>query len=160
MALAVLRLFGAASGLQVNIQKSSVFPIRCGEEELNCLQELLPCPISVFPYKYLGLPLSLWKLPRYQFQAIVDRVAILLPGWKADLMSWADRAIHVQFVLTAKMIYANIIWIWIFRLGSSKQLINFDGFFCGEAEKKGRVVTVSWHGPKLPGQGDGWSRDQ
>jgi hypothetical protein len=40
------------------------------------------------------LPLSLRKLPRHQFQAIVDRVAILLPGWKADLMSRAGRAKH------------------------------------------------------------------
>lgn len=33
-------------------------------------------------------------------------MAILLPGWKAQLMSKAGRAIHVQAVLTAKMIYA------------------------------------------------------
>jgi hypothetical protein len=108
MALDILRLFGVASGLQTNVQKSSVFPIRCGNEELNCIQELLPCPISDFPCKYLGLPISLRKLPMHQFQAIVNRVAIILPGWKADLMSRAGRAIHVQFVLTAKMIYANM----------------------------------------------------
>jgi hypothetical protein len=41
-----------------------VFPICCGEEEVNCLQDLLPCNISVFPCKYLGLPLSPKKLTR------------------------------------------------------------------------------------------------
>jgi hypothetical protein len=50
--------------------------------------------------------LSIKKLPRDQIQSLVDRVAILLPGWKAQLMSKAGRAIHVQAVLTAKMIYA------------------------------------------------------
>jgi hypothetical protein len=54
----ILHLFGSASGLRTNIQKSSVFPICCGEEEVNCLQDLLPCNISDFPCKYLGLPVS------------------------------------------------------------------------------------------------------
>ncbi|KAL5647183.1 hypothetical protein ACJX0J_041538, partial [Zea mays] len=48
------------------------------------------------------------KLTRDQVQAIVDRVASLLPGWKAELMTRAGRAIHVQFVMTAKMIYAAL----------------------------------------------------
>jgi hypothetical protein len=85
-----------------------VFPICCGEEEVNCLQDLLPCNISGFPCKYLGLPLSPKKLSRDQVQAIVDRVASLLPGWKSELMTMAGRAIHVQFVMTAKMIYAAL----------------------------------------------------
>jgi hypothetical protein len=37
MALDILWLFGVASRLQTNVQKSSVFPIRCGNEELNCI---------------------------------------------------------------------------------------------------------------------------
>jgi hypothetical protein len=52
--------------------------------------------------------LSPKKLTRDQVQAIVDRVASLLPGWKAELITRAGRAIHVQFVMTAKMIYATL----------------------------------------------------
>jgi hypothetical protein len=36
----------------------------------------------------------------------VDKAANVLPGWKADLMTKAGRAVYVQTVLTAKMIYA------------------------------------------------------
>jgi hypothetical protein len=61
----ILHLFGSASGLRTNIQKSSGFPICCGEE-VNCLHDLLPCNISGFPCKYLGLPLSPKKLTRDQ----------------------------------------------------------------------------------------------
>jgi hypothetical protein len=39
MALNILKVFGEASGLKTNVQKSNVFPIRCGEEELSILQE-------------------------------------------------------------------------------------------------------------------------
>ena len=55
----ILQLFGDASGLKTNLQKSNVLPIRCGHTELALVQELLPCALMDFPCKYLGLPLSL-----------------------------------------------------------------------------------------------------
>ena len=53
----LLQLFGDASGLRNNAQKSSAFPIRCGEADLTILHNLLPCEVSEFPCKYLGIPL-------------------------------------------------------------------------------------------------------
>jgi hypothetical protein len=38
-------------------------------------------------------------------QPIIDQLADLLPGWRADLMTRAQRAVHVQFVITATIIY-------------------------------------------------------
>ena len=72
------------------------------------MRNLLPCPISEFPCKNLGLPLSVRKLSRAHFQTIVDQVASRLPVWKAELMTKAGRATYVQFVMTAKMIYASL----------------------------------------------------
>ena len=62
----ILNLFGEASRLKTNLQKSNVLPIRCGELELAAIQNLLPCPLSDFPCKYLGVPLSLKKLTTEQ----------------------------------------------------------------------------------------------
>jgi hypothetical protein len=39
----ILHLFGEASGLKTNIQKSNVFPIHCDEEDLASVQASLPC---------------------------------------------------------------------------------------------------------------------
>jgi len=44
--LDILQLFGEASGLKTNVQKSSVLPIQCTEEDKLVLQEHLPCQIS------------------------------------------------------------------------------------------------------------------
>jgi hypothetical protein len=44
----ILHIFGEASGLHNNVQKSSVFPIRCSDER-NLVQQLLPCEMSDFP---------------------------------------------------------------------------------------------------------------
>jgi len=52
--LDILQLFGTASGLTTNLQKSSVLPIQCSEDDKVFLQESLPCQISEFPCKYLG----------------------------------------------------------------------------------------------------------
>jgi hypothetical protein len=101
----MLQLFGESSGLKTNLQKSNVLPIRCGDPEIQVLHELLPCELAEFPCKYLGLPLSLKKLSREHLQPIIDSIANQLPGWKADLTTRAGRKIHVQFVLTSKMVY-------------------------------------------------------
>jgi hypothetical protein len=54
LVLEILRLFGEASGLKTNVQKSSVFPIRCTEDDLMRVQASLPCPISDSPCQYLA----------------------------------------------------------------------------------------------------------
>jgi hypothetical protein len=103
--LDILQLFGDAFGLVNNAQKSNVYPIQCPEGTLMEVQSLLPCEMATFPYRYLGLPLSLHKLSRHQFQPFVERIADQLPNWKADLMSTAGRRIQVQHVLTGMTIY-------------------------------------------------------
>jgi len=105
LSLQLLDLFGEASGLRTNVQKSNVLPIHCAEENLALIQNLLPCEMLDFPCKYLGLPLTIKKLTKEQVQPIIDRIAHQLPGWKADLMTRAGRVIQVQYVLTGILIY-------------------------------------------------------
>ena len=64
--LGILNLFGEATGLKTNLQKSNVLPIRCGATELAAVQNLLLCALTDFPCKYLGLPQSLKKLTKEQ----------------------------------------------------------------------------------------------
>ena len=145
--LNILQLFGDASGLRTNVQKSSVMPIQCSEDNKAMVQNLLPCEIMSFPCKYLGLPLSLRKLTREQFQPIIDRIADQLPGWKADLMTRAGRAVQVQFVLTAMLIYLAMaidVPPWAIR-----PLIKSEETSCGEGAKKanGGHCLLAW--PKV-----------
>ena len=64
LSLQLLQLFGEASGLKTNVQKSNVLPIRCTEENLALIQNLLPCEVLDFPCKYLGLPFNVFEAPR------------------------------------------------------------------------------------------------
>jgi hypothetical protein len=101
----MLELFGDASGLKANLLKSNVFPIQCTETDVAVVQNVLPCELKEFPFRYLGVPLSLLKLTRDQIQLFVDRIADRLPGWKADLLSREGRRILVQSVLTSMLVY-------------------------------------------------------
>jgi hypothetical protein len=101
-----LQLFGEASGLKTNVQKSTVLPIHCiADEHITIIQDHLTCQISEFPCTYLGVPLSPQKLTKTQVQPIVEKIADRLPGWKADLLTKADRNILVQAVLTSMLVY-------------------------------------------------------
>ena len=153
----ILNLFGDASGLKTNLQKSSVLPIRCGDMELTTIQNLLPCAVSDFPCKYLGLPLSLMKLTKGQIQPIIDKIADQLPGWKADLMTRAGRKVQVQFVLTAMLVY--LVMAIDFPPWAIKAVDKFRRGFLwrGRKEAKGGHCLVAWgkvsRPPELGGLG-------
>jgi hypothetical protein len=104
----ILRVFGEASGLQTNIQKSNIIPISCAEDSLTTIQDILPCTISEFPCKYLGLPLSNKKLRKRDLMPWIEKIADKLPCWKAALMNRAGRATLVQAVLSAMPVHLLI----------------------------------------------------
>jgi hypothetical protein len=104
----ILRLFDVASRLKTNLQNSDVLAIRCEEHELQIVQQQLPCVLSDFSCKCLGLPLALnlfFFKKKEHIQPIIDRMIDLLHGWKDDLLTRAGRNIHVQFVVATTIIY-------------------------------------------------------
>jgi hypothetical protein len=113
-----LRIFCIASGLVTNIRKSSVIPISCGDQDLERVQEALPCNLSQFPCKSLGLPLSTMKLPKRDMYPLIDRIADQLPGWKTAFIHTAGRAALIKSVLTAIPVYhliARQCPKWVFK---------------------------------------------
>jgi hypothetical protein len=97
----ILRIFGDASGLVTNVSKCSMTPIHCEEQDMVAAQEFFPCTEVAFPFKYLGLPLSVKKLPKNIFLELIDKIADKLTGWKSALIHTAGRLTLVKSVLTA-----------------------------------------------------------
>nr|XP_020165808.1 uncharacterized protein LOC109751329 [Aegilops tauschii subsp. strangulata] len=93
--------FGEASGLHSNMAKSSATPIRCSPEEIEIVASELECPITSFPLIYLGLPLSLRKVPASALQPMVDRMATKLSTWRASMLSRGERLALARHVLSA-----------------------------------------------------------
>jgi hypothetical protein len=74
-------------------------PIRCSEEQVQAVIERFPCKISSFSIKYLGIPMSIYKLSKSEEQPFVDRVADRLPSWMVRLLSRAGRLILTKVTL-------------------------------------------------------------
>lgn len=76
----ILQLFAGASGLQTNLDKCQVTPIRCSDEDVAAVQQVFPRQIQQFPCTYLGAPLSLSRLRRADEQRLIDKVASRIPA--------------------------------------------------------------------------------
>ena len=70
----ILDLFGSVFGLRTNFTKSLAASIQCPDDMSDAVGAALACPIVAFLIQYLGLPLSLRKVPASQLQSIVDKL--------------------------------------------------------------------------------------
>jgi hypothetical protein len=59
-----LNIFGGASGLLANLEKSVVTPIHCSDQQLDLVLATLECRAEAFLCRYLEVPLSVFKLKR------------------------------------------------------------------------------------------------
>jgi hypothetical protein len=108
---------------------------------------MLSWQLLEFPCKYLGVPLLIKKLPKSQIQGIIDKVISSLPGWKAALMNRVGRIVHMQYVMTAKIIYTTMavdLPPWAFKAIEKVQ----KGFvWRGMKEARGGHCLLAW--PKV-----------
>jgi hypothetical protein len=105
---AILQLFPDASGLVTNMDKCSISPIRCSEEEVAVVLDAFPGPLAPFPCKYLGIPLTLLKPRRADEQPLIDKVAARIPTWKAGLLNDVGRATLTKVTLSAIPVHVSI----------------------------------------------------
>jgi hypothetical protein len=75
----IFGMFEGAFGLGCNLAKCQLVPIRCTDQQSQLVLEAFPCQEAQFPFNYLGVPLSVWKLLRTSLQLMVDKVADKLP---------------------------------------------------------------------------------
>lgn len=104
----ILDLFAGASGLQTNVDKCVLTPIRCSQTQIDEALMTFPCKVQAFPTTYLGAPLSLSRLPRAEEHRFVDKVASRIPTWKGSLLTTIGRATLVQTTLSAIPVHVSI----------------------------------------------------
>ena len=94
------------------------------------LRELKLAP-EEFPFKYLGVPLSIRKLSISQCMPLVEKMIARLKCWSSKLLAYSGRLQLVKSVLFEMQIY------WVFPRRSLPWLTLFTELFCGH------VVTTA-----------------
>jgi hypothetical protein len=103
-----LTIFGIASGLFSNLDKSVATPLNCSEDEIQLVTAILGCRIEGLLCWYLRVMLSVTRLSITDEQPLVDKVASRIPGWKGKLLSLAGRIALAQATLSAIPIHTSI----------------------------------------------------
>jgi hypothetical protein len=86
----------------------------------------------------------LQRLTKEHIQVIIDQIADQLPGWKADLLTRAGRRVHVQFVLTAMLIYLTMAIDLPQRANKAIDKIQRSYLWRGHKEAHGGHCLVAW----------------
>jgi hypothetical protein len=104
---AVLTIFGLASGLFSNLDKSVATPLHCSN--VARVRDILSCRIEDFPCRYLGVPLSVRRLKRLDEQPLIDKVAARLPKFKGNLLNVAGRSALVKATMSSISTHMSIV---------------------------------------------------
>lgn len=84
--LDILKNFGEATGLKINLAKSTATPICCDEINITEVLQNFGGQVVGFPLKYLGLPLTLKRTRLVHLQFVLNRIKARLAGWKGKAL--------------------------------------------------------------------------
>jgi hypothetical protein len=104
----IMQKFGEETWLRININKSTVAPIRCARIDLEPVMQSFNREQVSYPINNLGLPITLNQLKLVHLQPILDRASSKLSGWQGRLMNLGGRRELVKTMLSSVPIYLLI----------------------------------------------------
>lgn len=97
----ILYFFEGISGLAINFQKTFLFSTKYCQLPNVSFARTLNCMTYLFPFTYLGIPISVRRPHHQDWDSIVHKVSSQLTSWKSKLLSLGDRITLVNTVLTS-----------------------------------------------------------
>ncbi|WMV25457.1 hypothetical protein MTR67_018842 [Solanum verrucosum] len=99
-----LFIFEAISGLHMNMQKSTIYPVN---EVLNLeeLADIMGCNIGSFPSTYLGIPLGAQHKSTEIWTGVIEKFEKRLATWQMQYLSFGGRVTLINSVLDSLPTY-------------------------------------------------------
>ncbi|GJT66456.1 RNA-directed DNA polymerase, eukaryota [Tanacetum coccineum] len=145
----IIHVFYMASGLKININKSSLFGVGVSSEEVANMAVTSGCLSSSLPFLYLGLQIGYNMNRVASWKVLIERFNNKLSGWKSNLLSIGGRLTIIKSVLGSLGIY----YMLIFKAPETivKMLESFRAsFFWGSTEDKKKLAWIKWRLLKSP----------
>jgi hypothetical protein len=96
----ILAFFEQLSGLKINFHKSIFFLGKAKDDENN-YRAIFGCEVGSLPFKYLGISIHYRTLFNKQRKPTEDRFERKLASWLGKLLSYGDRLVPINSVLTS-----------------------------------------------------------
>jgi hypothetical protein len=97
----VLCIFEQLPGLKIKFHKSEVFCFGEANEVENEYKHIFGCESGTFPFMYSGIPIHYRKLRNGEWKPVEDHFEVKLSSWIGKLLSYGDRLILINSVLTS-----------------------------------------------------------
>ena len=97
----ILCIFEQLSGLKINFHKSEIYCFGKAKEAESEYTQLFGCELGSLPFTYLGIPIHFRKLRNGDWKVVEDRFEKKLSSWIGKLLSYGDRLILINSVLTS-----------------------------------------------------------
>nr|GEZ88023.1 RNA-directed DNA polymerase, eukaryota [Tanacetum cinerariifolium] len=97
----MLNCFYMASGLKINIIKSSIMGISTTGEEVNSAAKIIGCSTFSSPFKYLGVKVGSSSSRNSLWDEVISKISSRLSKWKAKSLSIGGRFTLIKSVLTS-----------------------------------------------------------
>ena len=112
--LEVFQDFAKISGLNISLEKSTLFLAGVKSEDNASILEQFPFEAGSLPVRYLGLPLLTKKMSVQDYSPLISRIRTRVSSWTAKHLSFAGR-----LQLIGSVIYSiTNFWMSAFRLPS------------------------------------------
>jgi hypothetical protein len=103
--MTTLEIFAQVLGLKINLSKNDFLPIEIPMDLVPTVTSLLKFNPLTLPIQYLGLPLTIKKLPKSAYLPLLANVQRRCEGFKGKNLSMAGRMILTNSVLNTVPLY-------------------------------------------------------
>jgi hypothetical protein len=107
----LLYLFEMLAGLKINFNKSKIFMINDSENLGQMYVEMFNCQVVLFPFKYLGVPVSPSRLKVSDWLLLIEKTNKKLNVWQGGNLSIAGRSTLISSSLNNLPIYHMSVYL-------------------------------------------------
>lgn len=148
--------FSRASGLEANMDKTNIYLGGVDDAYKAKIVDRFKVSKGEFPFRYLGVPLSVKKLSYTQCKPIIERVTAGAKSWTVRSLSYAGRLQLIKTVLLS--LHAFWCQISILPKKAIKEIQSICRVYLWTGNTNpSRKTLVAWHTLCLPRTAGGWN---
>lgn len=152
--LRYIEALGDVSGLRMNESKSSIYFRGVADDVKARILLATKLKEGQIPFRYLGIPMHSRNLQIAEYRPLVQRLRRSIDNWASRKLTYAGRALLIQFVLYSTMRFWAGIYLFPVGLIAALEKVCRDFLWAGGESSKGKT-KIAWEHICEPREGGG-----